>query len=90
MKSLLVLAFFTGVTAFADVPGTINNLTSVVGGWGGATAALAAIAEFVMRIIPSNTPLSIAWVVANSLQALSGLFAALAKFLDSFLPQNTK
>jgi hypothetical protein len=68
----------------------LNHLIAIVSSWQGATASIAVVVEFLMRVIPSETPKSIAWGVANALHALGKLAELTAEFMDKILGNRTK
>lgn len=53
----------------------------------GASATIAIVLEFALRMIPSKQPLSIAHLVASAMVKIGDLVSAIGKFLDKVLPQ---
>lgn len=85
---LLITLIFVPALAYAADPSVfIATLTSKVSGWTGIAIA-GTILEFLFRLVPTQTPLSWAWIAANTVKALGGFFTAVAQALDKILPQN--
>lgn len=61
----------------------IEWLTSATG----ATATIAVVVEFVLRLIPSKQPLSIAHLVGDIVKKCGSIFVLLGSLLDKVLPQ---
>lgn len=68
----------------------INELIQVIGGWDVASGTIAIIVEFALRMIKSSKPLSLLYVVVDSLSAVAKLLDKAAQFLDKILPQRLK
>lgn len=68
----------------------INDLIQVIGGWDVAAGTIAIIVEFALRMVKSSKPLSLLYVVVDSLSAVAKLLDKAAQFLDKILPQRLK
>jgi hypothetical protein len=53
----------------------------------GLSATIAMVLEFVLRLIPTQKPASILYMVAGGAKMLGTLFGKLGEFLDKVLPQ---
>lgn len=94
LKALLALLVLTIATfALAQAPDAAvdtatswinSHLTAVVVG------AIGSFLELVFRMLPTQAPLSWAWIFTRTLHSLARLFETVAKFLDGWLPQQTK
>lgn len=51
---------------------------------------IAIVVDLVLRLIKSEKPLSILWLIRNILEQVSVIFGKLAILLDKVLPQNVK
>ena len=51
---------------------------------------IAGALDFIFRLIKTEKPLSIAWLVVGFIKKVGDLFIKLASFLDKVLPQKTK
>jgi DNA-binding HxlR family transcriptional regulator len=56
----------------------------------GASLTLAVVAEFVFRVIPSQKPLSILYLVAEGVKKLGEVLIKVGQILDKILPQKLK
>jgi hypothetical protein len=56
----------------------------------GASVTLAIVLEFVFRVIPSQKPLSVLYLVAEGIKKLGEVLIKLGKILDKILPQRLK
>ena len=56
----------------------------------GMSATVAVVIEFVLRLIPSEKPISILHVVAGFVRKLGDVSLAAASLLDKILPQKLK
>lgn len=54
------------------------------------STALVFISDFILRVLKTEKPMSIAWVVARVLEKLGALCTKAAVFLDKVLPQKQK
>lgn len=57
---------------------------------GGMVAIIASAVEFILRMIKSEKPLSIAYLIADGFHAVGKLLDKVGEFLDKVLPQRTK
>lgn len=99
---LSLLALFTTAILFAEqaAPGTVvasnpasslvDKITAAILSWQGLTATVAIVLETFFRLIPTQTPLSWAWVASGLLHSLGKLFEVAGEYLDKVLPQRTK
>lgn len=79
--------------AASGVPLTV--VATTVGGWtawvnafttGGLVLSLASALEFMLRIIPSQKPLSIAYALDDTFKAVGSLCSSVGSALDKILP----
>lgn len=56
----------------------------------GMSATVALVLEFVLRMIPSQKPVSVLHVVGEVSKKVGAIFIALGGLLDKVLPQNVK
>lgn len=68
----------------------LDKLTSLILSWQGLTTSLAVVSELVFRLIPTQAPLSWAWILSGAMHSTSKLLEAAAEFMDKILPQNLK
>lgn len=50
----------------------------------------AALLELLLRLVKTDKPQSIAWLISSGIKKASELLGAIAALLDKLLPQNTK
>ena len=65
----------------------LNKMLAIVMAGMGATGSIALVLEFVLRMVPSEKPLSVAHLVAAGCHKLGELMSAVATWLDKVLPQ---
>lgn len=68
----------------------INELIQVIGGWDVAAGTIAIVVEFALRMIKTSKPLSILYILVDTLSGVSKLLEKAAQFLDKILPQRLK
>lgn len=70
----------------------IGGWTSLVSGFSSSAIALGigAVLEVVLRILPTQKPLSIGYAIADACHALGSLFDALGGAADKVLPNRLK
>lgn len=70
----------------------LNHISSVINNFsaGQVAASLAVIIEIVLRVVPSDKPLSLVTYAEKICLAAAQVFNALASALDKLVPQNTK
>lgn len=56
----------------------------------GASATIAVVFEFVLRLVPSQKPLSVLYLVAKIFSKVGEIMSFIGKFLDKILPQKLK
>ena len=56
----------------------------------GASLTVAVVVEFVFRVIPSQKPLSILYIVADVVKKAGEALIKIGKILDKVLPQKLK
>lgn len=85
---LIISAVAVGAT---DPVSFLDGLTShvTVAMATGSAVIVGGVVDFIIRLLPTKKPLSIAWIVANSLHSLGKLSEAVAQYMDKVLPQNT-
>jgi hypothetical protein len=92
MRNLILLAvcFIVPFSAFAGIDETVMKIEDAMGSLEAASGAMALIIEFVLRLIPSEKPLSFAHLGVKALRAVCKVSERIADFLDRVLPQNVK
>ena len=92
MKNLLTLALVlcAPVLAFAGYEDVFNDIESKLGSIEAASGGLALILEFVLRLVPSEKPLSFAHLGVKFLRGVCRVAEKTADLLDKLLPQNVK
>ena len=68
----------------------INDVMNALLSVEGMSATIAVVLEFVLRLLPTKKPLSIAHVVAAVVKGLAKILTKIAEILDSVLPQNSE
>lgn len=87
---LFVTVLFAPLAAFADGLPILDKISNLIPEAGTAVLAVAAVVEFVLRIIKSKKPLSILYLVANICKQLGTLFSKLGDFLNKVIPQRVQ
>lgn len=54
------------------------------------STALLFVSDFILRVLKTEKPMSVAWVIARWLEKLGALCTKAAVFLDKVLPQKQK
>jgi hypothetical protein len=65
----------------------LNSILSYLSGAEGMVATLAIVVEFVLRLVPSEKPRSIAYAVGGFVKVIGAVFTKLGELLDKILPQ---
>lgn len=56
----------------------------------GAAVVIATVVDFVLRLIPSQKPLSVLYFIVDVIKGVEKVLEAVARFLDKVLPQRVK
>jgi len=56
----------------------------------GMSATIAIVLEFVLRLVKSDKPLSILYVISNVIKKLSEILTKVSDLLDKVIPQRLK
>lgn len=71
-----------------DFNSIVDSASAFITSAGGASVTIAIALEFVLRMFPSEKPLSIAHAIGAGAVKLGNLLVAFGNFLDKVLPQN--
>jgi hypothetical protein len=67
----------------------LNKVTELLG-WPGLTAFVTGLLEILMRVLPTENPMSIFLGISKVIHVIANFFDALSKFLDGLGLQNLK
>jgi hypothetical protein len=56
----------------------------------GSAATIAVVFEFVLRLVPSQKPLSVMYIIAKVVSKVGEILVFIGKLLDKILPQKLK
>lgn len=99
---IALFAFTFACVAFGDASPLPSGVPAIAGTIAGASSAIttfvasagfvaiASVVEMVLRLIPSQKPLSLLIAAAAITHAVGGFFDAAATALNSVIPQNVK
>ncbi len=97
IQMLVLFCLFISIQALADAAAPsaapawlTEGIDKIPGGEWTASAGVMVIIEFIFRLIPTKKPLSIAYVISDSLKAIATGCSKVATLMDKFLPQRTK
>ena len=68
----------------------LDQIVHFVSSLPGQTTVVAIIVEMVLRFVKTEKPLSIAYVVAQSIHKIADICSGIANFMDKVLPQKLK
>ena len=68
----------------------LNSIMSFLVGHEGMVATLAVVVEFVLRLVPSEKPKSIIYLVAGVIKSVGAILVKIGEMLDRVLPQKLK
>lgn len=68
----------------------LNSVMEFLVGHEGMVATLAVVVEFVLRLVPSEKPKSIVYLVAGAIKSVGAILSKIGEMLDKILPQNVK
>jgi len=68
----------------------LDKVLAMIMSANGMAATVAVVLEFVLRLVPSEKPLSLLRVVVAVLRKVSSVLVALCDLSDKVLPQNIK
>lgn len=68
----------------------LNSVMEFLVGHEGMVATLAVVVEFVLRLVPSEKPKSIVYLVAGFIKAAGAVLSKIGELLDQVLPQKLK
>jgi hypothetical protein len=66
------------------------KIMEVLSSVSGASATIAIVLEFAFRLIPSEKPKSIIYLIASAAKSLGGILIKAGELLDKVLPQTIK
>lgn len=68
----------------------LNSIMAFLVGHEGMVATLAVVVEFVLRLVPSEKPKSIIYLVAGAIKSVGAILVKIGEMLDRVLPQKLK
>lgn len=68
----------------------LDQIQSFVGSLSGQATIAAIVVEAILRLVKSEKPLSIAYVIADTIKKIGDIASKLGAFLDKILPQRLK
>lgn len=92
MKKVLLISLLP-LTAYAEEAvkqGWVDKIMAALASAEGASATIAVVVEFILRVVPSKKPMSIAHAVSAAVRTVARVAEKLADVLDKVLPQKTK
>ncbi len=91
---LIVSLALLSLSAFAQVEvpgeGIFEAILKFLSSAMGQSAVVAMILEFVLRLVKSEKPLSILYIIAAVVKKIGDIFVKLGQLLDKVLPQKLK